>query len=166
MRTYSNSFHNHAAFFCSIHHLIVDTAVYISFHPLARKHVHALKGLAQLQLASRARRSRRACCGCTRPSRARLCHRNSKILPDGSKASKGTRGYTTSAFLSSHVCSLGSPESRVFVILLGGLWQTIVKLDNSDSSRNCVWSQWSEWTMHIKSPQGIDETDTATNLEI
>ncbi len=74
------------------------TAVYPSFHPMARKRMHALKGLACRKRMAAASSPAATCkqgtvltsparhaCGCARPSRARLCRRNSKILSDGSK---------------------------------------------------------------------------------
>ncbi len=71
----------------------------LSFNPMAKEHVHALKGLAcrkrvaaasspaatckqDAALASPARHA----CGCDRPSRARLCHRSSKFLSSMSKS--------------------------------------------------------------------------------
>ncbi len=75
-----------------------DTVVYLSVHPMAKEHVHALKGLAcrkrvavACSLAATCKQGTaltspaRHACGCTRPSRARLCHRSSKFLSDGSK---------------------------------------------------------------------------------
>ncbi len=66
--------------------------------PMANKHVHVLKGLACRKRVAAASSPAAACkqdaaltsrarhaCGCARPSRARLCHRSSRVLSDGSK---------------------------------------------------------------------------------
>jgi hypothetical protein len=86
-------------------------AVYLSFQPMAKKRMHALKGHVCRKRVAAASSPAATCkqgvaltspaaicrqgaaltsparnaCGCTRPSRARLCHRNSETLSDGSK---------------------------------------------------------------------------------
>ncbi len=83
------------------HRVLVSPAVTIvclSFHPMAKERMHALKGLACRKRVTAASSPAATCkqdaaltsparhaCGCARPSRARLCHRNSKNLSDGSK---------------------------------------------------------------------------------
>ena len=72
------------------------TAVCLSFKPMEKEHVHALKGLACRKRVAAASSPATTCkqdvtsparhaCGCARPSRARLCHRISKALSDGSE---------------------------------------------------------------------------------
>ncbi len=61
------------------------SALCLSFHPMAKAHVHALKGLACRKRVAAASSPARHACGCARPSRARFGHRSSQILSDGSK---------------------------------------------------------------------------------
>jgi hypothetical protein len=73
------------------------TAVFLSFGPIGEKRMHALKGLACRKPVAAVSSPAATCkqgaaltsparhaCGCARPSRARLCHRSSKLLSDGS----------------------------------------------------------------------------------
>jgi hypothetical protein len=77
---------------------VYTTTVCLSFHPMARKHVHALKGLAYRKRVAPASSPAATCkqgaaltsparhaCGCVLPSRARFGHRSSKITSNGSK---------------------------------------------------------------------------------
>ncbi len=69
------------------------TSVCLSFHTMAKEHVHALKGLVCRKRVAADSSPARHACGCARPSRARFGHRSSKILSNGSKtkAHGGTR---------------------------------------------------------------------------
>jgi hypothetical protein len=74
------------------------TIVCLIFHPLAKEHVHTLKGLAYRKRVASASSPAATCkqdaaltsparhaCGCTRPSCTRFGHRSSMILSDRSK---------------------------------------------------------------------------------
>jgi hypothetical protein len=76
----------------------VCTVVRLSFHPTARKRMHALKGLACRKRVAAATSPAATCkqdaaltsptrhaCGCAGPLCARFCHKSSKILSDWSK---------------------------------------------------------------------------------
>ncbi len=75
--------------------LVESTVVYLSFHPMARKRMHVLKGLAcrkRVAAASSPATCKqgaaltspaRHACGCVRPCCARFCHGNSKFCRMG-----------------------------------------------------------------------------------
>ncbi len=76
----------------------VDAIVCLSFHPISKEHVHALKGLACRKRVAAASSPAATCkqdaaltsparhaCGCARPSHARFGHRSRKVCPMGPK---------------------------------------------------------------------------------
>ncbi len=101
------------------------TVVYLSFHPMAKWCMNALKGLACRKRMAETSSPAATCkqgaaltsparhaCGCARPSRACFGHRSSKPLCDGSKTKVHSGTSTAPAALSHSQTHLGRTCAR------------------------------------------------------